>query len=52
MLPLEAPRRVNGEIMTFVASLDSARSAAAADGDRRPLLRHVLDRLSRLSRRR
>jgi pimeloyl-ACP methyl ester carboxylesterase len=52
MLPLEAPRWVNREIATFAASLDSpTRSAHEVDRPRRPLLRHVLDRLSRLARR-
>src|SRR5262245_35788181 len=53
MLPLEAPRWVNREISTFVASLDGPpASAAGVGGARRFLLRHVLDRLSRLARRR
>jgi len=53
MLPLEAPQWVNREIVTFVDSLDApSREAAGADARKRPLLRDLLDRLSRFARRR
>ena len=53
MVPLEAPQSVNREIVAFVESLDAPpRPANAADGRKRPLLRHVLDRLARIARRR
>jgi len=53
MVPLEAPQWVNREIVAFVESLDAPpRPANAADGRKRPLLRHVLDRLARIARRR
>jgi len=52
MVPLEAPQSVNREIVAFVESLDAPpRPANAADGRKRPLLRHVLDRLARIPRR-
>jgi pimeloyl-ACP methyl ester carboxylesterase len=53
MVPLEAPQWVNREIAAFVESLDAPpRSPAAAAARKRPLLRHVLDRLARIARRR
>jgi hypothetical protein len=51
MLPLEAPDWVNREIVDFIGSLDApARSADALEARKRPLLRHVLDRLARMAR--
>jgi pimeloyl-ACP methyl ester carboxylesterase len=53
MVPLEAPQSVNREIVAFAESLDGPpRAANAVDGRKRPLLRHVLDRLARIARRR
>ena len=50
MLPLEAPDWVNREIVDFIGSLDApARSASALEARKRPLLRHVLDRLARMT---
>ena len=47
------PQWVNREVVAFVESLDAPpRSADAAGRRKRPLLRHVLDRLSRIARRR
>src|SRR2546428_7366721 len=53
IVSLEAPQWVNREIVAFVESLDAPpRSADAAGGRKRPLLRPVLDRLSPMPRRR
>jgi pimeloyl-ACP methyl ester carboxylesterase len=53
MLPLEAPERVNREIATFVEARGAPPpSPAPVDTRARPLLRHLLDRLARVARRR
>jgi hypothetical protein len=52
MVPLEAPQWVNREIAAFVEALDAPPRSAAAAARKRPLLRHVLDRLARIARRR